>query len=168
MLFPPFFQWWGLKKNNCFYLFIYSQNGTFVSITFKMFHLVSFLIAVHLYLHFLAKILFFLFVCFFFYLFFFVTVIALLLFRHCHTILVGYYGFKLDIPVSAFPFVIHLSILHIRFTDDNLWKRQWILTKLGMCIDTVEIWFIIANGHITSIYNRVIWSSHIGIFISGL
>ena len=29
--------------------------------------------------------------------------------------------------------------------DDNLSKHQWIFTKLGMCIDIVEIWFGIAN-----------------------
>ena len=36
------------------------------------------------------------------------------------------------------------------FTDDNLSKRQWIFTKLGMCIDILEIWFGIANGQILS------------------
>ena len=34
------------------------------------------------------------------------------------------------------------------FPDDNLSDCQWILTKLGMCIDIVQIWFGIANGHI--------------------
>ena len=29
--------------------------------------------------------------------------------------------------------------------DDNLSKYQWIFTKLGMCIDIVEIWFGITN-----------------------
>ena len=32
------------------------------------------------------------------------------------------------------------------FPDVNLSKHQWIFTKLGMCIDIVEIWFGIANG----------------------
>ena len=32
------------------------------------------------------------------------------------------------------------------FPDDNLSKHQWTFTKLGMCIDIVEIWFGIANG----------------------
>ena len=36
------------------------------------------------------------------------------------------------------------------FPDDNLSKRQWIFTKLGMCIDTVEIWFGNANGQVSS------------------
>ena len=31
------------------------------------------------------------------------------------------------------------------FPDDNLSKPQWIFTKLGTCIDIVEIWFGIAN-----------------------
>ena len=30
--------------------------------------------------------------------------------------------------------------------DDNLSKCKWISTKLGMCIDILEIWFGIANG----------------------
>ena len=33
--------------------------------------------------------------------------------------------------------------------DDNLSKHQWIFTKLGICIDTVEVWFGIANGQIS-------------------
>ena len=36
------------------------------------------------------------------------------------------------------------------FPVDNLSKCQWIFTKLGMCIDIVEIWFWIANGQISS------------------
>ena len=32
------------------------------------------------------------------------------------------------------------------FPDDNL--NKWIFTKLGVCIDIVEIWFGIANGQI--------------------
>ena len=35
------------------------------------------------------------------------------------------------------------------FPDDNLSKHQWIFTKLGMCIDTLEVWFGIANGQIS-------------------
>ena len=36
------------------------------------------------------------------------------------------------------------------FHDDNFSKYQWIFTKLGMCIDIVEIYFGIAtcNGQI--------------------
>ena len=36
--------------------------------------------------------------------------------------------------------------VRISFPDDNLSKHQWIFTKLGMCIDIVEIWFGIGNG----------------------
>ena len=32
------------------------------------------------------------------------------------------------------------------FLDDNFSKCQWIFTKLGMCIDIVEIWFRIPDG----------------------
>ena len=42
--------------------------------------------------------------------------------------------------------------VHFSFPDDNLSKHQWIFTKLGMCIDNVEIWFGIANGQISSIF----------------
>ena len=46
------------------------------------------------------------------------------------------------------------------FPDDNLSKHQWIFTKLGMCIDIVEIWFGIANGQISSMFDRVICPGH--------
>ena len=39
------------------------------------------------------------------------------------------------------------------FLDDNLGKYQWISTILGLCIDIVEIWFGIANRHISSIFD---------------
>ena len=42
------------------------------------------------------------------------------------------------------------------FPDDNFSKHQWIVTKLGMCIDSVTIWFGIADGQISSIFDRVI------------
>ena len=57
----------------------------------------------------------------------------------------GYYGFTLDSRVSVHTSVIRLSVC-ISFLDDNLSKDQWIFTKLGMCIDIVEVWFGIANG----------------------
>ena len=34
------------------------------------------------------------------------------------------------------------------FVHESLSKYQWIFTKLGMCKDIVEIWFVIANGQI--------------------
>ena len=52
------------------------------------------------------------------------------------------------------------------FPDDNLNKRQWIFTKLGMCIHIVEIWFWIANGQILSIFDGVICPRHAHIFIT--
>ena len=55
----------------------------------------------------------------------------------------GYCGFTLEVRVS-----IRLSVCY-SFPDDNLSKHQWIFTKLGMCIDIVDIWFGIANGQIS-------------------
>ena len=52
-------------------------------------------------------------------------------------------------PASIRQSYIHWSIRFL-FPDDNLSKHQWIFTKLGMCIDIVEIWFGIANGQILS------------------
>ena len=59
-----------------------------------------------------------------------------------------------DTPIFSFP-------------DDNLSKRQWIFTKLGMCIDIVKIWFGIANNQISSIFDGVICPRHAHIFVSG-
>ena len=42
------------------------------------------------------------------------------------------------------------------FPDEYLSKHQWIFTKLGICIDIVEICFGIANGQISSIFDGVI------------
>ena len=39
------------------------------------------------------------------------------------------------------------------FLDDNLSKRQGILTKLGTCINMKEIWFQIGNGQISSMFD---------------
>ena len=60
-----------------------------------------------------------------------------------------------DMPIFSFP-------------DDYLSKHQWIFTKLGMCIDIVKIWFGIANGHISSIFDGVFCPRHAHIFVSGL
>ena len=40
--------------------------------------------------------------------------------------------------------------------------------KIGMCFDTVEIWFGIANEQISSIFDGVICLRHAHIFVSGL
>ena len=53
------------------------------------------------------------------------------------------------------------------FPDDNLSKCQWIFTKLGMCIDSIDIWFGIANRQILSIFDKVIYLRRIRIFVSG-
>ena len=50
----------------------------------------------------------------------------------------------------------HQSSVCISFPDGNLSKHQWIFTKLGMCIDIVEICFGIANGQISSDFDGVI------------
>ena len=59
-----------------------------------------------------------------------------------------------DMPVFSFP-------------DDNFSKHQWIFTKLGMCIDIVEICFGIANAQISSNFDGVICPRHSHIFFSG-
>ena len=38
--------------------------------------------------------------------------------------------------------------VRILFPNDNLSKHQWIFTKLGMCIDIVDIFLWVANGQI--------------------
>ena len=87
-----------------------------------------------------------------------------------HTIVAGYYGFSLvvreSVRASVCPSYIRLSVFS--FLDDNLSKHQWIFTKLGMFIDIVEIWFGIANGQISSIFDGVICLRHAHIFVSGL
>ena len=53
------------------------------------------------------------------------------------------------------------------FPDDSFSKYQWIFAKLGMCIDIAEIWFGIANGQISSIFDGIICPRHAHIFVSG-
>ena len=64
---------------------------------------------------------------------------------------------------------IHLSgvctSVGILFSDDNLSKHQWILTKLGMCIDIMDILLRIANKQIWLIFSRV-YTRHTSIFFS--
>ena len=124
-----------------------------------------------------------------------------------HTIVAGYYGFKLDICVSV-PSVCRMSIcpsirisfwmitwvtinwfsanlvcalilwrsglgllmdkfhqiltelsardrLIFSFPDDNLSKFQGIVPKFGTCIDIKDLWFGIADGQTSSIFDRV-------------
>ena len=84
----------------------------------------------------------------------------MLLFITCHMKVAGYYGFTLDFSVSVCPTVRCMYVcpsIHISFPDDSLSKNQWSFTKLGMCVDIVEIWFGIANGQISSNFDRVIF-----------
>ena len=53
------------------------------------------------------------------------------------------------------------------FPNDNLSKRQWIFIEFGMCIDIVEIWFVIAYDQISSNFDGVICPRHAHIFVSG-
>ena len=71
-------------------------------------------------------------------------------------IVVGYHGITLAVPASI---CRSLSVVHpslFMFPDYNLSKCKWIFTKLGVCIDIVEIWFGIVNGQILSSFDRVI------------
>ena len=73
---------------------------------------------------------------------------------------------------------VHLSSIHpsiFSFPDNNLSKYEWILTKLSMCIDIVEVWFGFANGQILSvlcymwgIYSGRVLSFHIFISFSNV
>ena len=78
---------------------------------------------------------------------------------HCHTIVAGYYGIMLAVCLSFFPSVccpsvrIFVRLSVFSFPDDNLNKYQWIFTKLGVCIDIVEIWFEIVNWQTSSIFD---------------
>ena len=84
-------------------------------------------------------------------------------FSFLYTIVAGYYSFTLVVCES----VVRPSV-RFSFPDDNLSNHQWIFTKLGMCIDIVEIRFGIANGQISSIFDGVICPRHAHIFVSGL
>ena len=64
---------------------------------------------------------------------------------------------QLAVCVSVHP-SIHLSYICpsvFLFPDDNLSICQQIFTKLGICIDTEEIWFGIANGQICQLLTEL-------------
>ena len=86
-------------------------------------------------------------------------------FISCHTIVAGYFGFTFDVGVSVCLMSVRPSV-RFSFLDDNFSKHQWIFTKLGMCIDIVEIWFGIANGQILSNFYGVTCPRHAHIIIS--
>ena len=73
-----------------------------------------------------------------------------MLFIPRHTIVAGYYGFTLDVHVLAIRPPVSRTSVRFSLPNDNLNTHQWICTKLGVCIDIVEIWFGIANGQILS------------------
>ena len=65
-------------------------------------------------------------------------------------------------------FLTNLSALNtsvFSFLDETFGKSQWIFTKLGMCIGILEICFGIANGQISSIFDRVIFPQYIRILL---
>ena len=68
--------------------------------------------------------------------------------------------------LSVRPLVVRPSV-RFSFPDDNLSKHQWIFTKLGMCIDIVEVWFGIANGQISINSYGATCPKHDHIFVSG-
>ena len=51
------------------------------------------------------------------------------------------------------------------FLDNNLSKNQWICTKLGVCIDIVEIWFWMLMGKFLQ-FLTVVCPRHVRIFVS--
>ena len=59
----------------------------------------------------------------------------------------------LSVCPSVRPSVVRPSV---RFSDENFSKHQRVFTKLDMCIGIMEIWFGIANGQISSNFDRVI------------
>ena len=61
----------------------------------------------------------------------------------------------LDVRVSDRPSAVCPSA-RFSFPCDNLSKHQWNFTKLGMCINIVEIWFGSANGQISSNFYGII------------
>ena len=67
----------------------------------------------------------------------------------------GYYGFTLDVRVSVRPSVSRTSIHLFFVSGDNLSKHKWIFTKLGMCIDIVEIWLGIAIGQFCQSFTKL-------------
>ena len=74
-----------------------------------------------------------------------------------------YYSFMLDIRVSIHPSVVHP---YFYFLGDNLNRCQLIFTKLGVCSDIVEIWFVITNEQVLSVFDIVICSPDICILVS--
>ena len=53
-----------------------------------------------------------------------------------------------SVRLSVFRMYVHFFLI----PNDNLSKCQWIFSKLGVCTYIVDIWFGIANGQISSIF----------------
>ena len=88
------------------------------------------------------------------------TVCALILWRSGLGLLIGKFR----------QFLTELSagdMSEFSFLDDNFSKYQWIFTTLGVCIGIVKIWFEIADGQISSIFDSIICSRYVHIVISG-
>ena len=69
-----------------------------------------------------------------------------------------------SVCLSVRPSVSRTSV-RISFPDDNLSKYQWISTKLGTCIDIVEIRFGIANGQFSSHFDGALCPRHVHVFV---
>ena len=98
-------------------------------------------------------------------------------FSLCYFIVGLYYGTELVILVTHCTICtnVHLSYVHLLnihqfihcmsilslFLDNNLSNYHWIFTTLVMCIDVVEIGVVIADGQISSVFDRVICLPHI-------
>ena len=72
-------------------------------------------------------------------------VCTLILYRSCLTLHMGKFHYLLTWLSAG-------DTSLFSFADDNLNKHQWIFTKCGLCIDTVEILFGIANGQILLLF----------------
>ena len=64
-------------------------------------------------------------------------------------------------PLCLFVCLLSICPSIFLFPDDRLSEYLWIFIKLFMCIDIVAIWFGIANGQISSVFDRVTCPPHI-------
>ena len=79
-----------------------------------------------------------------------------------HIIVAGYYGITLAVCVFVC-LCTTVRTFFFSFLGNYLSKCQWIVTKLSVGINIVEIWFGIANGQILSVFDRVIRPRHVHI-----
>ena len=68
----------------------------------------------------------------------------------------GVLWFHIGRPCVQPSVVRSVSVCPFSFPDDILSIHQWIFTKLGVCIDIMEVWFGIANGQIAPNFYGVI------------